>query len=98
METKAKRGRPAKVDAKVAVSLRLLPDVVAGYQALGSSWRAQMEAALVAGLAPPKLEAPKPKPPTGGSSVKPPPAKRVVIETAPRPAFKSRLKGEWKAP
>lgn len=46
MSSEAKRGRPPKPDAKVAVTLRLPPDVLAAYQAKGEDWRAEMVAAL----------------------------------------------------
>lgn len=47
MTETAKRGRPRKVGAKVAVTLRLDPDVAAAYQAKGDDWRLAMAAAVV---------------------------------------------------
>lgn len=46
MDEKPKRGRPAKGGAKVPVTLRLHPDVVAAFRALDVEWRKRMEAAL----------------------------------------------------
>jgi uncharacterized protein (DUF4415 family) len=51
MEVKPKRGRPATVDAKQVVTLRLQPAVIAAYRAGGADWRARMEASIVSGLA-----------------------------------------------
>jgi uncharacterized protein (DUF4415 family) len=39
-------GRPKKADAKEQISIRLDPDVIAGYRAKGEGWQAQMNAAL----------------------------------------------------
>jgi uncharacterized protein (DUF4415 family) len=40
------RGRPAKADAKLAVTLRLDPDTVERFKRQGPDWRARMGAAL----------------------------------------------------
>jgi uncharacterized protein (DUF4415 family) len=44
--TERKRGRPATEAPKVAVTLRLDPDVLAAWQADGEDWRAKMAEAL----------------------------------------------------
>jgi uncharacterized protein (DUF4415 family) len=51
MDEKPRRGRPPKSDAKVAVTLRLYPDLVAAFQARDTEWRRQMEDALAAFVA-----------------------------------------------
>ena len=48
--TRRARG-PQKAPTKVAVSLRLSPDVVAGFKAQGPGWQARMDAALRGALA-----------------------------------------------
>jgi hypothetical protein len=92
MDEKPKLGRPPKPDARVQVSLRLHPDVLAAYVAGGPEWRGRMEAAIIAGLEPKT-----PKPPSGGSSVKAAPPVRVEV-TRLKSKIVNRLKGEWKAP
>lgn len=101
-------GRPKLDAAKVAVTLRLDPDVLAAYKAKGPLWRERMAEALERGLAinaavvsggAVSLEAPlkelgrKPKPAKASGP-------EVASEeiTPSRAPFKSRLKGEWKAP
>ena len=46
MSEKRKPGRPKKDDAKVAVSLRLSPDVLNGLKALGPGWQAVTDGML----------------------------------------------------
>ena len=54
-----KVGRPRSEHPKVAISLRLDPDVVEAYKATGSGWQVQINKVLRAGM--PKLHAPSPK-------------------------------------
>lgn len=44
--TAARLGRPKLATAKVAVKLRLDPDVVAGFKAAGPGWQTRINAAL----------------------------------------------------
>ena len=44
--TAARLGRPTLATTKVAVKLRLDPDVVAGFKAGGPGWQTRMNAAL----------------------------------------------------
>jgi BrnA antitoxin of type II toxin-antitoxin system len=43
-------GRPRKPDAKIAISLRVDPDVLAAFRAMGDGWQTQMNAVLKAYL------------------------------------------------
>lgn len=45
-----KRGRPKAEAAKVAVKLRVAPDVLAAYKAAGAGWQTRMHEALRAGM------------------------------------------------
>lgn len=45
-EVRRKRGRPAKDDAKVAVTLRIEPAVLERLKAKGDDWRSRVDAAL----------------------------------------------------
>src|SRR3954465_1070034 len=53
----AKRGpgRPKTENAKVLISLRLPPDIIAAYKATGEGWQTRMSSALAKGAA--KLKA-----------------------------------------
>lgn len=42
----SRRGRPPKEAPKVAVSLRLSPDVLESFKATGKGWQTRIEAAL----------------------------------------------------
>jgi uncharacterized protein (DUF4415 family) len=44
------RGRPRLAQAKQPVSLRLSPDVLAYYKAMGEGWQGQIEAVLKAAM------------------------------------------------
>lgn len=46
-----RRGRPRSEASKKLVTLRLPPDVIAGYQASGPGWQVRMGKVLAAGLA-----------------------------------------------
>ena len=43
-------GRPRKPDAKQVVSLRLEPEVIAAYKALGRGWQTRMSAVVSASI------------------------------------------------
>ena len=49
--TAARLGRPKLATTKVAVKLRLDPDVIAGFKAAGPGWQTRINAALRAALA-----------------------------------------------
>ncbi len=75
-------GRPKTENPKRLVTLRLRPELIARYAALGGSWRAHMEAALE----------------RFGHPAPPPVVPKAVERLAPVRKHVSRLKGEWKAP
>jgi uncharacterized protein (DUF4415 family) len=45
-KTLQRRGRPPKAAPKVAVSIRLSPDVLAHFKAKGKGWQTRLDAAL----------------------------------------------------
>jgi uncharacterized protein (DUF4415 family) len=92
------RGRPKLANAKQPVSLRLSPDILAYYKARGEGWQVALEEVLRAGMQQP---APKGMPlrrPKRDLNLEEPRKASPEKATADKPAFKSRLKGEWKAP
>lgn len=103
MTEKRGRGRPVKLDAKVAVSLRLSPDVLAAMRASGSGWQARadeaLRAAFLAPVAPKVAAAPvpqkSPKPPAQAVAALVPVREIKGVQFGPtRQAYGSRLKPE----
>lgn len=45
------RGRPPKPDRKIALNIRLSPDVIAAFRAMGPGWQAKIDGALKEWLA-----------------------------------------------
>ncbi len=93
MDEKRKPGRPKKDGAKVAVSLRLSPDVLDGLKSLGPGWQAMTDGMLREALrhhhaphvTPPKMPKPNVKKVAAKSAV-------PAVEEASAKPFWSNLK------
>jgi hypothetical protein len=78
--------RPKSLDPKRAVTLRLSSSELSEFEAMGSGYRAKMEAVLSASL---KAKA---------ELVRVAPRAKPILAKPPSRKHVSRLKGEWKAP
>ena len=96
-------GRKQADDPMVSVSLRVRQSVLEAYQADGDGWRRRMHKVLEDGLAINAAVAVgagrRVVPEALPAASKPKAAKASAAVSKPDPApFRSRLKGEWKAP
>ena len=85
-----RRGRPKAEAPKVAVKIRVAPDVLAAYQAGGPGWQTRMHEALRKG-APPPFGSPGKTPQLAALSRRS--SKTAQASSAPKPSSKDKTRG-----